>query len=189
MLLFPQIFAGQSAPWHLVSTSPDRPVSRPAQLTPSETTAIRHLLSSPDQKQTWDCETGNSNAEWLQDLRFSILPVNPSQRVLLAEAGAGCARGGQGANGAMWAIRFDGERPRILASPAYNFNGWLYSLSPSSSHGYRDIVLGWHLGAGEAGLTYFRFNGRQYRQIGSAQWLGGADSAKIVPNPQPANLR
>ena len=67
-----------------------------------------------------------------------------------------------------------------MASPQRGFNGWLYAIQKSASHGYRDIVLGWHMGADEAVLTYFRFDGKSYVAIGSATNSAG----KIVPGVQ-----
>jgi hypothetical protein len=110
-------------------------------------------------------------------LTFEAIPLAPDRKVLLAQAGAGCARGGQGANGAMWLIRLEGDVPFLIASPKGGFNGWLYAIQPSASFGYRDIVLGWHMGADQAVLNYFRFNGRSYVAIGNATNTDG----KIVP--------
>jgi hypothetical protein len=105
--------------------------------------------------------------------------------VLLIEAGRGCARGGQGSNGAMWLIRFDGLKPTLLASPQEGFNGWLYSVEPKASNGYRDVVLGWHMSAFEADLSYFRFDGKSYRRISSATFRADDDGTqKIIPGPR-----
>jgi hypothetical protein len=89
--------------------------------------------------------------------------------VILAEAGMGCARGGQGANGAMWIVALDEPEPVLLAAPDNGFEGWLYSVRPSRSYGYRDVVLGWHWSAFETGLKYFQFDGKSYQCIGSAE--------------------
>ena len=92
-------------------------------------------------------------------------------------------RGGQGANGAMWVIRLDGVAPALLATPE-QFSGWLFLVQPTQSHGYPDIVLGWHMSAREATLNYFRFDGRQYGRLGTASLLFDDDgNAKIVPAP------
>jgi len=109
---------------------------------------------------------------------FEEIPLAANHRVLLVQAGRGCARGGQGANGAMWLIRFDGEVPVLLASPEGDFNGWLYSIQPTLSHGYHDLVLGWHMGADNYNLTYFRFDGKSYVVVGRANEANG----EIVPN-------
>jgi len=49
------------------------------------------------------------------------------------------------------------------------------------SNGYRDIVLGFHMRAGEADLSYFRFDGKKYRCIGNAIYTDDDESVKIVP--------
>lgn len=82
----------------------------------------------------------------------------------------------------MWLIRFDGDRPILLASPK-EFSGWLFSVQPSSSHGYSDIVLGWHMSAREANLIYFRFDGNAYHSISTATLqTDDQENQKIVPN-------
>jgi hypothetical protein len=84
----------------------------------------------------------------------------------------------------MWVIRFDGNTPALLATPK-EFSGWLFSVGPSSSHGYPDIVLGWHMSAAEANLSYFRFDGKSYHSIGTATLqTDDQENQKIVPNPK-----
>lgn len=68
----------------------------------------------------------------------------------------------------MWLIRFDAGKPTLLASPEVDFGGYLFSIQATKSHGYKDIVLGWHMNASYSDLTYFRFDGRTYRLIASA---------------------
>jgi len=106
--------------------------------------------------------------EWLTNLRYSIIPVTTGREVWLVEAGEGCARGGQGSNGAMWLVRFDGGKPVLLASPEGDFGGYFRSIQETTSHGYKDIVLGWHMSASQTDLTYFRFDGQFYRLIARA---------------------
>jgi hypothetical protein len=117
----------------------------------------------------------------INGLTFKSIPLSGEQNLVLAEAPAGCARGGQGANGAMWVVRFDGDKPALLATPK-EFNGWLFSVQPTLSHGSPDIILGWHASGSEAGLSYFRFDGKSYRSIGTAT-LQSDDQGneKIVP--------
>ena len=85
----------------------------------------------------------------------------------------------------MWLIRFDGTHPTLLASPQQRFNGWLYSVEPTTGNGYRDIVLGWHMSAFEADLSYFRFDGKSYRNISSATFRDDEDGTeRIIPGPR-----
>ena len=106
--------------------------------------------------------------EWLKNLRYEKIRLSQSANVILVEAGPGCARGGQGSNGAMWLIRFDGNVPVLIASPEEKFSGFVYSIEPSVSKRYRDIIVGWHMSAFETHLTYFQFDGKVYRSISSA---------------------
>jgi hypothetical protein len=102
---------------------------------------------------------------------------------LLAEAAGGCARAGQGSNGAMWLIRFDGETPVLIATPKGGFNGWIYSIEPTTTKGYHDIILGWHMSVDQGGLNYFRYDGQSYRAVGSATYtIDDNDKWHIVPN-------
>jgi len=152
-------------------------------LPPSQQKSIVKLLKARVSLDGW-CDSAADDA-WLNDLSYETIPASPRVRVLLVEAGRGCARGGQGSNGAMWLIRFDGTHPTLLASPQQRFNGWLYSVEPTTGNGYRDIVLGWHMSAFEAGLSYFRFDGKSYRSISSATSRAAEDGTeRIIPGPR-----
>ena len=130
----------------------------------------------------WPCDPGE---DWTQALTFADLPVSETGKTLLVEPGAGCARGGQGSNGAMWVVHFEGQKPVLLATPKQEFNGWLYSIQSTSSHGLRDLVVGWHMSAAETDLSYFRFDGKLYRLISTAKLTPDAEGkGKIFPDPQ-----
>jgi hypothetical protein len=152
-------------------------------ITPSDKQrqAIGTLLHQTDKTGIWGCEGIDLN-DMIRGLMFEEIPLTQNRRVLLVQAGAGCARGGQGANGAMWLIRLDGDVPVILASPEGDFNGWLYSIQPSVSHGYHDLVLGWHMGAGSASLTFFQFDGKSYNSVSRAANLCDEKGCMIEPN-------
>jgi hypothetical protein len=135
-------------------------------LTPSQRQSIAKLLKS--RQAPWTCDTDDPSGEWLNHLRYGSVALSEARQVLLVEAGRGCARGGQGSNGAMWLIRFDGRDPVLLAGPQQEFGGFLYSVEPQASKGYRDVIVGWHMSGSETALSYFRFDGTAYRCIGSA---------------------
>jgi hypothetical protein len=120
--------------------------------------------------------------EWTENLEFEELPVSVTEEIVLVEAGPGCARGAQGANGAMWLIRFQADKFSFLAAPQQQFNGWLYSVQQTTSHGLRDLVLGWHMGGLGCGLTYFRFDAKSYQRIATATQTTDPNGAeKIIP--------
>jgi hypothetical protein len=82
----------------------------------------------------------------------------------------------------MWVIRLHGRKLSFLATPQQQFNGWLYSIQPATSHGFRDLVVGWHVSAAETGLSYFRFDGTSYQRISTATQITVENSAvKIIP--------
>ena len=87
------------------------------------------------------CDVDEPNGEWLGKVQFQSLPVTATKQVILAQSGVGCARGGQGANGAMWVVELGGGKPVLLASPKDGFDGWLYAVQPAQSHGYKDVVF------------------------------------------------
>jgi len=159
-----QTAPNQKVPWDQVVPHERMPELDSAKLTPSQTAAVRQLFKA---EGAWDCEPGEID-DLVRGLTLHKIPLAQGQSIVLAEAGAGCARGGQGANGAMWLVRLDAHRVTFIAEPEDGFSGWLYSVQPASSNGYHDVVLGWHMSADEFGLSYFRFDGKLYRQIGSA---------------------
>jgi hypothetical protein len=169
--------------WEKVSKRYDPPARTPTSVSDAQARAIGDLLMKPGETGDWDCEGSDLN-DLVKGLTFEEIAVSDTEHVLLVEAGAGCGRGGQGANGAMWLMRFDGAKPKLLASPKDGFSGWVYSVEPSLSHGYHDVVLGWHMGARNAGLTYFRFDGTVYKLAGTALIEFDDDgNGKITPNP------
>ena len=114
----------------------------------------------------------------LQGLTFREIPLARHHDILLVGEQGPCAWGGTGGGGDQWLIQFDGTTPIILASPKDGFIGWIYSIQPSASHGYHDLVLGWHMAADDYNLVYFRFDGKSYIVIGRANETAG----EIVPN-------
>lgn len=178
------IIPAQADVWQHVSTSPSATQLQRVPVSKAQFDAIRNALTAGGGSGWQSCDVADgAEADWTQALIFEELPVSTTENVMLVEVGPGCARGGQGANGAMWVVRLEGTKPVLLATPLHSFNGWLYSIQPTTSHGLRDLVLGWHVSSRETGLSYFRFNGTSYRWIGTATLQGDADgNAKITPS-------
>jgi hypothetical protein len=176
------LYSPSTAQENIWANLPDRvTVARrtEAALSPSQEQSVVRLFKSLP--APWICADDDPQGEWLKLLRFSTVPLS-SKDVFLVEAGPGCARGGQGSNGAMWLIRFDRNQPILLAGPEQGFQGYLYTVLKTSSKGYRDVVLGWHLSAFETGLAYFRFDGRVYRRLGSATLYEDERGLRITSN-------
>jgi hypothetical protein len=165
--------------WDHVNSKFSPPNLTQANLSPQQLHAVGGLLRHAP-LGGWEC-SGEELNELIRGLRYEEIPVSSAEHVLLVEAGAGCARGGQGSNGAMWLVRFDGDTPVQLAGPSNDFNGWLYSIQPTENHGYRDLVLGWHMSAAESDLSYFRFDGKMYRSVGSATVIWDDGKGTIAP--------
>jgi len=159
------------------------PMLRPKAYTPSQAqlVGVKKALAARVRLDRW---CAKDDREWTDNLEFLELPVSMTEKIVLIEAGPGCARGAQGANGAMWLIRFQADKFSFLATPQQQFNGWLYSIQQTTSHGIRDLVVGWHMSAGQNDLSYFRFDGKSYQRIGTATHLTDEDGAeKIIPKP------
>jgi hypothetical protein len=186
-LLFALIFSAatalaQAGLWSHVSPQAGPQRLQPATLSDAQLKSFGRLIREQKPGEIWECEAAGLD-ELINGLTFESIPLSDKQNLVLAEAPAGCARGGQWANGAMWIIRFDGDTPALLATPK-EFSGWLFSIQPTLSHGYPDIVLGWHMGAMESGLSYFRFDGKSYHRIGTASLQSDdEENEKIVPAP------
>jgi len=187
LLLFALVFSAstalaQAGLWIHVRAQ-DRPQQlQPASLSDAQLKSFAYLLRQQKPGEIWECEAADLD-DLIRGLTFKSIPYSGEQNLALAEAPAGCARGGQGANGALWVIRFDGDKPTLLAAPK-DFNGWLYSVRPTLSHGDPDIVVGWHMSAFEAGLRFFRFDGKSYRSIGAATLESdGQGNEKVVFTP------
>ena len=155
----------QSKLWRDVPIPGNVPVLKPVQLTDAQFTSFASMLRTRVTHGEWGCTGPVSRLR--DDLKFESIPLSPRHDVVLIEAGE-CARGTQGANGAMWLVQL---RPRdvvFLAGPDDRFAGWLYSIEAEASHGYHDLVVGWHMGGAEQDLSYFRFDGKRYRRISVA---------------------
>ena len=94
--------------------------------------------------------------------QFNVYRTPLGPRIFKVEAGRGGCRGGQGSNGALWLIQRQGSSWRVLASPAVGFNGWGFGIQPRRTNGLPDLITGWHMGASDFVLTYFRFDGSRY---------------------------
>ncbi len=157
------------------ATEDDRPLSS------AQVEAIRKTLKTD--KEFMACGDSESADSLLQKLMFERLQISLNRETVLVEAGPGCLRGAQGANGPMWIVQINRGRITVLASPAEDFEGWIYSVQETGSKGCRDIVVGWHLSAFESTLGLFRFDGTRYRRLSLAT-LRRDDNGKetIVPN-------
>jgi hypothetical protein len=181
LLLITSSLPAQTTLWSQVSTTYNPPKAPQFNLTRAETQSIRSLLRSPAQRDIWDC---GDDSDWVNNISFSSISLATGHKTILVEAGPGCARGGQGSNGAMWIVEFHGSKPTLLARPGQNFNGWIYSVQHTSHSDYNDIVLGWHMSAFEAGLAYFRFDGHSYKSIANATLKSDGDNnGTIIPGP------
>ncbi len=172
LALFSSTALAQSSLWaHVPTQLPTAPRLTSAKLSAPELKSVTGVVKRWGEADKGGCDGKDELEELVEGITIQSIPLARSQKVLLVEAGSGCARGGQGANGVMWVIRLDGGVAVTLAGPKDEFSGWLYSILPAANDGYRDIVLGWHMSAFETDMSYFRFDGKRYRLIGCATGL------------------
>ena len=149
----------QSINWEPVVTPFRMDHLRPAKLSALQQARLKRLLlrSGP----VWQgCE---GDTAWASNLKTSWISLGPV-RGTLVETGPGCARGGQGANGAMWLVQWHGTEPGMLGQ----LDGWFYRVLPTAHHGLPDVTAGWHMSSSEFDLTLYRFDGHRYTQAGGA---------------------
>src|SRR5260370_21885854 len=105
--LFPQ----QADIWKNVSTEP---AGRPKTVTPNpqQLVTIRKALKAREELDVEGC--GDEEPNWVEKVLFRELPISETENALLVEAGAGCARGGEGEKAAWWGVRFPRKRISFL---------------------------------------------------------------------------
>src|ERR1700749_690625 len=86
--------SAQANLWDTVGREPAHLAVQSPSLSPELLRGIGRLLR-PNSLAGWPC-TAQEMDDLIHELRYEELPVSPSKHVVLAEAGPGCARGGQG---------------------------------------------------------------------------------------------
>ncbi len=182
LLMLPCLVAQpQTDVWGRVSPIYNGPQLNSATLTSAQQRAIARLIVKCCESSL-DATQGRTLTGIIRCLSFQDAPLAPKQKVLLI---SGCFHGGSGGGGPIWLVRMAGGVPILLASPEAEFNGWIYSIQPSVSHGYHDLVLGWHMSAEEAILTYFQFDGTSYISVSRAADLCVEGNCRIDSNIPP----
>jgi hypothetical protein len=153
----------------LGKTRNDLLATRGIPLDDGQISAIRKTLMARVRAQQDGWCVVDDGESWLDDLTFNDVPLNGRVRIVMATAGAGCARGAQGANGEMWLFQIQGQRLRFLGA----LGGWGMAIQPTEVDGFRDFVTGWHMSAMETELSYYRFDGKVYKQIAKASEISG----------------
>ena len=173
-LLFGSTLAAQSLDWQRIVNLPHPPHLAEERFTPAQRQLMEQVVVDSD--TVWDDCQGDT--EWPHKMVAHRINLGPGHYTL-AESGAGCARGGQGANGAMWLLRWDAGRPVMLGE----VDGWMDAVLPQESHGLHDVAIGWHNSAEEYGLALYRFNGTRYRVVDSTNMHcdGGSERCTAVP--------
>lgn len=155
----------QQSDWTQVTLKLLETTLAPAHLQESQRRNIEQQVTSVAKQDSWECSDKDDLAQLLAGLRYEQIPVKDSAKNVIVTSGVGCARGGQGANGAMWLFNVSGNRPKYLGE----LSGWGPGVIPTGHSGYRDLVTGWHVSAYETALTYYRFDGKRYRPTDHAK--------------------
>lgn len=157
---------------------------QPQQLPAEQLTAAqRHDLEQVivASNTVWDdCEDDN---DWPHGITVHRVNLGPGH-FTLAEAGPGCARSGQGANGAMWLLRWDAGKPVFLG----DLDGGFRAALPQVSNGLHDVAVVWHNSAFEYGLTVYRFNGKGYHLVDGTTVHCNDNTGRCVAAPTGAQL-
>jgi hypothetical protein len=169
ILLLPSL-AAQKSPnlWRQVNPRYNQPVLESLNTLPiARQLAVARLIQRCCASDL-SVQSASTPSAIAQCLTFQQIPLAPNQDLMLV---SGCWQGGTGGGGPMWLVRFRNGVPILLATSNNGFYGWLYSIQPTMTHGYHDLVLGWHMSAFETDLTYFQFNGSSYVPVGKAEDL------------------
>jgi hypothetical protein len=153
----------------------------PASLTHSRAMHLKRMLLR--KAKTWESCEGDTT--WADSIKALRMPRDFPGGMLI-EANQGCARGGQGANGAMWLIRWRGDEPILLG----NLDGWFYRTLSTTSHGLPDVTTGWHMSSREWEITLYRFDGHLYQTAGGANVTCDDDGdGACVAHPSESKLK
>jgi hypothetical protein len=159
----------QSALSQQVNPNPRRdPDPHRISLTPQQRRSIRTLLKSNAHQIKFDLDCAlekqatDTYKDWSSQLLYFTVPLHANTQVIMVQSFTDCLLGFK------WFLYFDGSRPILLATPEQIEEDYIFSIQPRTSHGYRDLVMGHHMSAGETSLAYLRFDGVSYRLIAGA---------------------
>ncbi|HTH53129.1 MAG TPA: hypothetical protein VL495_04200 [Edaphobacter sp.] len=168
----------QQNPWTQVTLDLLEKRLPPAHLTDSQKRNIEKQVSGIAQHDSWQCTSEEDLTELRKGLLYEEIPLKAAEKTVIVTSGVGCARGGQGANGAMWLFGVKANQIHYLGE----LSGWGPGVLSASHAGYRDLVTGWHMSAEETGLSYYRFNGKEYKRTDHADAVSSQDGSwKITP--------
>lgn len=185
-LLSPVLLAQQQPDvWKQIQLDKPIPLLPFATLSEVQQQAIARLILHCCQG-SFEGKQGSSPDDILACVDFQEIPLASKQKVVLvSEDQTECYQPGTSAAVPMWIVRMEGDVPVLLASPEHDLFGWLYSIQPTVTKGYHDLVLGWHWSAAETGLTYFQFNGTTYDSVSRAMEICDPDQCRIDTGDDP----
>jgi hypothetical protein len=128
-----------AAPWSQLPAKLEAPQLPDAELSAAQLKSIAALLRAPGALGDWDCAPEEMDA-LVHGSRFQSVPLASPGTFVVAQAPAGCARGGQGSNGAMWLLRLDGDSPSLLATPGDGLDGCAAVLTTDPGTGHTTLL-------------------------------------------------
>jgi hypothetical protein len=134
-------FPQQSEIWQHVNAKPGSVQLQSETPSPGRLALLRKALAARVRSDNWPCVTGDE-PDWAEKVTFTQLPVSTTEEVVLVEAGMGCARGGQGANGAMWVLQFKHGKPFSLLLQRRSSTDGFIQLRPQPVTGFEIWSLG-----------------------------------------------
>lgn len=102
--------------WQHMNVSTRTPQLKSITLSSRQLVIVRNALPARVRLDDSPCADG-SEPGWVDKVTFEELPISSTEHAALVQAGMGCARGGQGANGAMWVVQFKDDKLSFLATP------------------------------------------------------------------------
>jgi hypothetical protein len=170
ILFLPSLVArAQTGVWQQVHHPSKFPQLPFATLTKIQEQAVARIIQHCCQG-SFDEKHGKSPQSILRCIDFQQIPLaDKKEMVLISEDETECFQPGTSDAVPMWIARLDGDRPVLLSED--NLFGSLYSVEPTVSKGYHDLILYSHFGAGTTLLTYFQFNGKFYESVSQAMEL------------------
>jgi hypothetical protein len=157
--------------WRAVERDGWSSIAESKTLSAHERVGLTEIVAS--QLRPFRSEMNIDTEQQLRDLaaRTSIKAVDldsngPKQYLAQGSGGFLCSPTG---NCETWVFRSDGEKYSMIL---HRIATQTFTIQPTVTNGFHDLVLGQHGSATEQGLTLYRFDGSKYRRIAcyKANW-------------------
>lgn len=193
LVTFNAALGGQSNPiglhwdWHDMKTDDGWPnIAQSTELSAEERTGLIRALSPRNQSSTQMAQEFQDLASGTVVKRVRLDADDGTEFLAEATDRYSCSPTG---NCAFWVVRKTGDRYTVIL---YRGAIQSFTIQPTVTNGFRDLILVQHGSATDLGLTLYRFNGSRYQQAGcyNAAWailqngqVHDLDEPQITPCP------